>query len=113
MKPLVFLLFVLLVASAFGQTGTHQVQLTWIQSTSAGVTSNNVYRSSTSGSGYALVYASSTPITSFTDVSLLAGTYYFVVTALIGTTESGYSGQAKAVVVDVVAPGTPTVTQIK
>ena len=85
----------------------HQVALSWTQSTTPGITSNNVYRGTTSGGPYTLIYSSTTPITAYTDTSVVGGdTYYYVVTALIGTEESGYSNQYQANVP--VAPAPPT-----
>jgi len=85
----------------------HQVALTWTQSTTPGITSNNVYRGTTSGGPYSLIYSSTTPITAYTDTSVVGGdTYYYVVTALIGSEESGYSNQFQANIP--VAPAPPT-----
>jgi hypothetical protein len=71
-------------------TGIHSVVLTWTASTSSGVTSYNVYRGTTSGS-YTLL-ASAGSQTTYTDNAVVSGTtYYYVVTALVGTTESAYS----------------------
>jgi len=85
----------------------HQVALSWTQSTTPGITSNNVYRGTTSGGPYSLIYGSTTPITAYTDTSVVGGdTYYYVVTALIGSEESGYSNQYQANVP--VAPASPT-----
>ena len=85
----------------------HQVALSWTQSTTPGITSNNVYRGTTSGGPYTLLYGSTTPITAYTDTSVVGGdTYYYVVTALIGSEESGYSNQYQANVP--ISPAAPT-----
>lgn len=85
----------------------HQVALTWTQSTTPGITSNNAYRGATSGGPYTLIYSSTVPITAYTDTTVVGGnTYYYVVTALIGNEESAYSNQYQANVP--VAPAAPT-----
>ena len=85
----------------------HQVALSWTQSTTPGITSNNVYRGTTSGGPYSLIYSSTNAITAYTDTSVVGGdTYYYVVTALIGSEESAYSNQYQANVP--VAPAPPT-----
>jgi len=67
--------------------------LTW--TASAGATSYNVKRSTTSGGPYSTVGTPST--TSFTNTGLTNGTtYYYVVTAVNSAGESGNSNQASA-----------------
>ncbi len=79
-----------LSASAAGQT---QINLTW--SASAGATSYNVLRSTTSGGPYSSVGSSAT--TSFSNTGLSCNTtYYYVVTASNGSCSSGNSAQAQA-----------------
>ena len=61
-----------------GQGG---ITLRWVQSASAGVTQNRVYRSKASGGQYALI-ATLNATTNYTDTALARGTnYYYVVTA--------------------------------
>jgi len=75
----------------------HSVTLTWTASTTSGITGYNVYRSTTNGGPYTQV--TSTPVTgtTYTDTSVTAlTTYYYVVTALVGSSQSGYSSQASA-----------------
>lgn len=77
--------------------GNNQVMLSWTAPGGA-VTGYNVYRSTTSGSGY-IILAVGTNVSSspFTDTTAVNGTtYYYVVTALNGALESSYSAQAGA-----------------
>jgi hypothetical protein len=81
-----------LVATA----GSGQVGLSW--TASSGATSYSVRRSTTTGTGYALL-ASGLNTTSYTDTNVTAGTtYYYVVTASKSSppAESGYSTEASA-----------------
>lgn len=83
-----------LTATAQQQRG--KIKLIWTQSTSANLTNNKVYRSTTSGGPYSLVTTLS-PTTSYTDSGLTGGrTYYYVVTAVNANGESAYSNQASA-----------------
>jgi len=71
----------------------HYVSLSWTASTTPSVT-YNVYRSTTSGS-YSTPLASAGANTSYIDSAVAAGqTYYYVVTAVSGSTESAYSNPA-------------------
>lgn len=83
----------------------HTATLSWCPSSSQ-VIGYNVYRSTTSGSGYQLLSfvastasTCSTPIT-FVDSNVISGqTYYWVVTAVnAGGTESTYSNEASATI---------------
>lgn len=79
----------------------HQVNLSWTQSITPDVTSNNVYRSLISGGPYSQIFASGSPITGYADSTVISGqTYYYVVTAFDsdGDGESGYSNEAQAVI---------------
>jgi bacillopeptidase F len=79
----------------------HSVDLSWVGSPSSGVVGYYVYRSTTSGSGYAKLNASSiAPTTTYTDSSVQSGaTYYYVVTAADGSgNESTFSNEATAVI---------------
>ena len=73
--------------------GKAQVVLSW--SASSGATSYNVKRSTTSGGPYTVV--ANTASRSFTDAGLASGTtYYYVVSALKGASESANSSQVTA-----------------
>jgi len=83
-------------------TGTgatpHSVSLKWTASTTPNVT-YNVYRSTTSGSYSWAPLASAGAATSYTDYSVQAGvTYYYVVTAVSGSSESGRSNETPATI---------------
>jgi hypothetical protein len=77
----------------------HNVQLGWTSSTSA-VSGYNVYRSTTSGSGYVQVNGSLVTPDSYVDGTVQGGTtYFYVTTAVDGSgTESGYSNEAQAII---------------
>jgi hypothetical protein len=80
------------------QPPSHSVDLSWNSSRSTDVVGYNVYRG-TDGS-YSRINAALEATTSYTDVTVNAGTtYYYVVTAVDGQgLESSYSIDAKAVV---------------
>src|SRR5262252_3891472 len=79
-------------------TGIHSVSLTWTASTTPGVT-YNIYRSTTSGSFPPTPLASTGTTTNYTDNSVVSGqTYYYVVTAVSGSTQSANSSQVTAVI---------------
>ena len=77
----------------------HTVNLAWTPSTST-VSDYNVYRSTTSGTGYTKLGGSPVSVVSYTDSSVVNGTtYYYVTTAVDSSgTESGYSNEAVAVI---------------
>jgi fibronectin type 3 domain-containing protein len=77
----------------------HTVNLAWTPSTST-VSDYNVYRSTTSGTGYTKLSGSPVSVVSYTDSSVVNGTtYYYVTTAVDSSgTESGYSNEAVAVI---------------
>jgi hypothetical protein len=80
------------------QSTTHSVALAWAPSTST-VSGYNVYRSTTSGSGYAKINSALVGAVTYNDTSVQSGTtYYYVVTAVdSGGNESADSNQATAV----------------
>jgi len=77
----------------------HTVDLTWTASTSV-VSGYNVYRSTTSGTGYAKLNGSLVPAVNYSDSSVVNGTTYYYVTAAVdaGGDESSYSNEASAVI---------------
>jgi len=81
--------------------GNAQVSLTW--TASAGATSYNVKRSTTSGGPYTQIASPTT--TSYTDTGLSNGTtYYYVVTAVNASGESAISNRASATPTSTVTP---------
>ena len=85
---------------ALSGTGIHDVVLSWTASTASGVTGYNVYRGTTSdGESSTPLNSSAITGTSYTDTNVQAGqTYYYVVTAIDGSTQSSDSNQATATV---------------
>ena len=78
---------------------SHTVSLSWTASTSV-VSGYNVYRSTTSGTGYAKVNGSLVAAVNYTDSSVANGTtYYYVTTAVDGSgNESSNSNEAVAAI---------------
>jgi fibronectin type 3 domain-containing protein len=113
-------LFVMLATSfSCAQNGPTpaSVMLSWTQSPTPGVTKNCIYRGTVSGS-YVLPGTCIPATTTYTDNSVTAGTtYYYAVTAQVGSAESAYSTPAQAIVpANPAAPtglSTPTVTENK
>ncbi len=89
--------------------GEEQVELDWNDNSESDLDGYNVYRSTTSGSGYSKVNGSVVSTSNYTDTGLTNNTtYYYVVTALdIGSNESGYSLEDYATPQDF-APAAPT-----
>src|SRR5207244_1838498 len=80
--------------------------LSW--TASAGATSYNVYRSTTSGSEGSPAQATGLTTTNYTDTTVANGTsYYYVVTAVLSGAESGQSNEASAM-----PPGVATQLQV-
>jgi len=107
MKTLRYLpLFLLFNVYLHCQNGPSKpsVALSWTQSTTPGVTINNVYRCTQSGTTACTpappsIFTSTAPITSYTDNSVNASTnYYYAVTATVGSTESAYSNVVEAAI---------------
>jgi fibronectin type 3 domain-containing protein len=90
-------------SSISATAGNGQVSLTW--SFSNGATSYNLKRSTTSGSGYAVIASPAT--NSYVDTGLTNGTtYYYIVSAVDSAGESGNSGEVSCS--PVAPPATPT-----
>lgn len=99
MKRLWILLVILALAVGVAAQGVpHFNKLTWTVSTTAGVTSQKVYRGTTAGGPYTLIATVPDGVTNtFQDNNTTQGTqHFYVVTALIGTSESIFSGQVSA-----------------
>lgn len=99
---LILLAVLVLTTCANAAPTVHKVTLQWTQATQPAnvtLTGNSVYRGTTTGGPYTLVFASSTPITTYTDTTVTGGTtYFYVVTAVAGTQESAYSNEVSAAV---------------
>ena len=79
-------------------TVPHSVSLSWVASTTPGVT-YNVYRSTTLGSYTTTPLASSISTTSYTDNAVQSGqTYYYVITAANSASESSRSNEVPAAI---------------
>ena len=93
-----------IVNSALGQacvTGSgHSASLTWVASTSTGVSGYNVYRGTASGGPYTLLNATPVSAVNYADNAAQAGqTYFYVIrTVGAGSTLSTASNEVQAVV---------------
>lgn len=93
-----------IVSAALGEgcsaTVTHSVHVTWTPSVSPNIAGYNVYRSTTSGSGYTQMNSSLITTTLYIDTDVAPGeTYYYVTTAVnTSNVQSAYSVQAQATV---------------
>src|SRR5215469_3976404 len=74
-------------------TQSHSVALSWVASTTTTVTSYNVYRSTTNGSGYAKINSSPVILLNYTDSNVVNGTTYYYVTTAVDSNglESSFS----------------------
>ncbi len=86
MKTLLLLLALLLQQTATKPLSItvvqHQAVLNWTATASSGITGYNVYRSTTSGSGYTKIGSTNSSTVTYTDTTVQgSATYYFVVTA--------------------------------
>jgi fibronectin type 3 domain-containing protein len=88
--------------------GNAVVNLTWVQSASAGITTNNVYRSTTGSGGPYGLLTSLAATTSYADTAVVNGSnYFYTVTAVSSSGESAMSGSAGATPFTVL-PAAPT-----
>jgi fibronectin type 3 domain-containing protein len=81
-------------------TQSHTVALAWIASVTTTVTGYNVYRTTTSGSGYVRINPAPVSLLTYTDASVQNGTTYYYVTTAVDSNglESSFSNQATAVI---------------
>src|SRR5262249_38250788 len=81
------------------QVVSHTVSLTW-SDTGSTITGYNVYRTTTSGSGYVKITSSLLQTTGYTDSTVQSGTTYFYVATAVDNTgvESAFSNEAQAIV---------------
>lgn len=77
--------------------GRRKITLSWTQSTSPGISTNNIYRSTVNGGPYSRI-ASIPASIGYTNSGLSTGTTYYYVTTAVNSIglESAYSGQASA-----------------
>ena len=81
------------------------INLTWTPSTTGGITEQRIYRSTTSGSYTTPLATTTSPTGVYTDDGLTDGnTYFYVVRAFDGTSESADSDEASAQPVDNFVP---------
>ena len=91
------LVLVCLLASAYADT--HSVTLTWTQSNSPGIVSNEVHCGYVSGGPYFYHHKTRHPRTDLTVLNVSSGTYYCMVTAIDDQgQESVASNEVKVVV---------------
>lgn len=75
-------------------TNANKIRLTWTQSSSAGVTGNKVYRATSATGPFSLI-TTAPKSTAFVDGTVARRSrYFYVVTAVSSTGESGYSNTA-------------------
>lgn len=109
-KTLLFSLIFMALTSMSALAQSHSVALSWNAVTATPTPTYNMYRSTTSGSGYVKL-AAGTGLTAltFTDATVaVCTTYFYVVTAQNSNGESGFSTQATAVVPGCPPPAAPT-----
>lgn len=88
-----------LSGTGVAQQAQHSVSLSWTDSDSS-IAGYNVYRSTTSGSGYVLINGSLVGPDAFSDTTVQSGTTYYYVTTAVDTSgnESAYSNEAQAII---------------
>ena len=79
---------------------SHSVLLNWTASPSQGVTGYNVYRSTTSGTGYVKINSSAVGGLSYTDSTVSNSTTYYYVTTSVDNSgdESAYSEEVQMII---------------
>lgn len=88
-----------LIADSFPQQLylDHGIELTWTQSTCAGLTGNTIFRSLSQNLGYLPLYSSPFPIVSYMDAQIVSGTtYFYQVNAICNGSPSPLSNVAQA-----------------
>lgn len=109
---LIVLLTLALAPLALGQSA-HSVVLNWGASSTPNVT-YNVYRSTITGGPYSQINMGGISVLTFTDSAVSNGTtYFYVVRAFDGTTESANSNEAKAVIPQAPTPPTTLTATVK
>ena len=85
-------------ATAVPNSILHSVTLSWVGSTSKGISGYNIYRAEVAGGAFTKLNASPLATTAFSDTNVASGrTYYYVATAVdTSNNESAYSNQAMA-----------------
>jgi len=113
MKKAIFtLIFLLVIGAAFSAQAAIQVTATWSPNSESDLTGYNIYRSTTSGSGYIKINSSIIIKTAAPQyVDSINGTvdanYYYVVTAVdTSGNESAYSNEGSTHI-DTSAPAPP------
>ncbi|HEY3927895.1 MAG TPA: fibronectin type III domain-containing protein [Candidatus Koribacter sp.] len=85
-------------ASGAGSAVPHSVTLSWSEST-PDVSGFNIHRGTVSGGPYTKINSNLSTSKSYEDTDVAAGkTYYYTVTAVKGTAESGYSAELTATI---------------
>jgi hypothetical protein len=98
MKKLLFLFLLVFAPCAFAQNPPHAVDLTWNASVDT-ILGYNMYRSSTSGSGYIKINLAIITGLTFTDSGVKGGeTWFYVARSATSSAESINSNEAKAVI---------------
>ena len=96
-KVLLLVITILLLSFTALAQGTHSNTLTWTNPAVA--TGNKVYRGTTQGGPYTVIFTSATPILTYVDANLGPQvTFYYVVTDTCSTcnvTESSFSNEIK------------------
>lgn len=80
---IICLLFIFCLVTFANTPGKHTVLLTWIASSTSGVT-YNIYRGTTAGvcNGTPTPYVTGITLTSYTDTNVQVGTYFYNVSAV-------------------------------